>query len=243
MSRILVIGDIHGSYNALQQIMERAAVTVNDHLIFLGDYVDGWGQSPEVIDFLIHLKATHNCIFMRGNHDDLLLQWLKTGNYNDEWFTAGGGYVTTVSYNALTEEKKQLHMLFLESLYDYHLDENNRLFIHAGFTNLNGITHEFFKPLFYWDRTLWEMALALDKTIDTNHPQYPKRLTFYKEIFIGHTPVTRINKTIPVTMANVWNVDTGAAFKGVLTIMDADTKEYWQSDPVHTLHPDETGRN
>ena len=90
MSRTLVIGDIHGSYKALQQILERAAVTVNDRLIFLGDYVDGWGQSPEVIDFLIAFKTSHNCIFMRGNHDDLLLRWLKTGQYTEEWFTHGG---------------------------------------------------------------------------------------------------------------------------------------------------------
>lgn len=242
MSRTLVIGDIHGSCNALHQIMERAAVTTNDHLIFLGDFVDGWGQSPEVIDFLIHLKATHKCTFIRGNHDDLFLDWLKTGTYTDEWFMHGG-QITTVTYNALTHEKKQLHILFLESLHDYHLDENNRLFVHAGFTSLNGVNHEYFKPMFYWDRTLWEAALALDKTMDRTHAYYPKRFTLYKEIFIGHTPVSRIGQTVPVNMANIWNVDTGAAFKGPLTILDVETKEYWQSDLVHTLHPDENGRN
>lgn len=242
MSRTLVIGDIHGSYKALQQILERAAVTLNDRLIFLGDYVDGWGQSPEVIDFLIHFKASHNCIFMRGNHDDLLLRWLKTGQYTEEWFTHGGQLTTSV-YSPLPDDKKQLHILFLESLEGYFLDDDNRLFIHAGFTNLNGVRHEYFTRMFYWERTLWETALALDKSMDHNHPQYPKRLTLYKEIFIGHTPVTRIGKTVPVNMANIWNVDTGAAFKGPLTIMDADTKEYWQSDPVYTLYPEESGRN
>ncbi len=242
MSRTLIIGDIHGAYRALEQIMERAAVTVNDQLIFLGDYVDGWGQSPEVLDYLIKLKQTHNCIFMRGNHDDLLMQWLKSGEYTEEWFTHGG-QLTTECYKKLTEEKRQLHILFLESLEDYYLDDRNRLFIHAGFTNLNGIKHEYFTRMFYWDRTLWETALALDKGLDHNDPLYPKRFTQYKEIFIGHTPVTRIGKTTPVNMANVWNTDTGAAFKGPLTIMDADTKEYWQSDPAYTLYPEENGRN
>src|SRR5687767_13933587 len=137
MNRTLVTGDIHGSYRALQQIMERAEVSVNDRLIFLGDYVDGWGQSPEVIDYLIKLKGTHNCIFMRGNHDDLLLNWLKTGQYTEEWFTHGGE-LTTTAYSALPQEKKQIHILFLESLQDYFIDDDNRLFIHAGFTNLNG---------------------------------------------------------------------------------------------------------
>ncbi len=242
MSRTLVIGDIHGALKALQQILERAAVTSADRLIFLGDFVDGWGQSPEVVDFLIQLKSSHQCIFMRGNHDDLLLSWLKTGEYTEEWFTHGG-QLTTEKYSEVSEEKKQLHILFLESLRDYYLDDDNRLFVHAGFTNLNGVKNEYYSRMFYWERTLWETALALDKSIGHNHPLYPKRFTLYKEIFIGHTPVTRIGKTVPVNMANVWNVDTGAAFKGPLTIMDADTKEFWQSDLVYTLYPDEDGRN
>lgn len=242
MSRNLVIGDIHGSYKAVKQIMERAAVMPNDRLIFLGDYVDGWGQSPEVIDYLISLKSKYSCIFIRGNHDDLLMRWLKTGEYTEEWFTHGGR-LTMEHYNNLSEEKRQLHILFMESLENYYLDDNNRLFVHAGFTNLNGVKNEYFDRMFYWDRTLWETALCLDEKLDHQHPQYPKRFTHYKEIFIGHTPVTRIGKTVPVQMANIWNVDTGAAFKGPLTIMDAETKEYWQSDPVHELYPEEKGRN
>jgi serine/threonine protein phosphatase 1 len=44
-------------------------------------------------------------------------------------------------------------------------------------------------------------------------------------------------------MANVWNVDTGAAFKGPLTIMDIDSKAFWQSENLDTLYPNEKGRN
>ena len=87
------------------------------------------------------------------------------------------------------------------------------------------------------------MAVALDKTIKPEDVAYPKRLKHHKEIYIGHTPVTRIAKDKPTQMANVWNVDTGAAFKGTLSIIDVDTKEFWQSDPVYTLYHDEDGRN
>jgi serine/threonine protein phosphatase 1 len=62
--RTLVIGDIHGGLRALHQIMERAKVT-EDSLIFL-DYVDGWSQSPQVLDYLIELNTTNNCVFIRG---------------------------------------------------------------------------------------------------------------------------------------------------------------------------------
>ncbi|MFL9844088.1 metallophosphoesterase family protein [Flavobacterium rhizosphaerae] len=242
MSRTFVIGDIHGSYRALPQIIERAGVAIGDRLVFLGDYVDGWSESVPVINYLIKLKATHNCVFIRGNHDDLVMEWLKTGEYTEEWFNHGGRS-TMEAYNTLDDATKQVHILFLESLEDYFLDENNRLFVHAGFTNMNGVTHEYFSKLFYWDRTLWETALALDTNIKKDSPFYPKRFTHYKEVYIGHTPVSRLSETTPVNKANIWNLDTGAAYKGPLTIMNADTKEYWQSDPVHTLYPEEGGRN
>ncbi|MFZ0598180.1 MAG: metallophosphoesterase, partial [Flavobacterium sp.] len=46
--RTFVIGDIHGGLLALEQVMKKAEVTTEDTLIFLGDYVDGWSQSPQV---------------------------------------------------------------------------------------------------------------------------------------------------------------------------------------------------
>jgi serine/threonine protein phosphatase 1 len=240
--RTLVIGDIHGGLRALHQIMERAKVTKKDTLIFLGDYVDGWSQSPQVLDFIIDLKKKQNCICMRGNHDDLLLEWLDQSKDNLLWYKHGGE-ATVLAYESVSAETKQKHIEFLKSLDNYHLDEQRRLYVHAGFTNMNGVDFEYFPGLFYWDRTLWETALALDTTMKIDHPFYPKRFTLYHEIYIGHTPVTRIGETIPVQKANVWNVDTGAAFKGPLTIMDVDTKEFWQSEPLSQLYFDEKGRN
>ena len=240
--RTLVIGDIHGGLRALHQIMERAKVTPNDTLVFLGDYVDGWSQSPQVIDYLIELKTTHNCICIRGNHDELLLEWLDKSKDNLLWYKHGGES-TVLAYESVSSETKNTHIEFLKSLDNYYLDTENRLFIHAGFTNMNGVEFEYFPKLFYWDRTLWEMALGLDKKIKKDDLSYPQRLTLYKEIYIGHTPVSRINKTTPVQMVNIWNVDTGAAFKGPITIMDVDTKEFWQSEPLPNLYPNEKGRN
>ena len=240
--RTLVIGDIHGGLRALHQIMERAKVTKNDTLIFLGDYVDGWSQSPQVIDFLIALKTKQNCICIRGNHDDLLLEWLDESKDNLLWYKHGGE-ATVTAYESVSLITKKKHIEFLKSLHNFFLDEQGRLFVHAGFTNMNGVEYEYFPNQFYWDRTLWETALSLDNRMNLDHPFYPKRLTLYNEIYIGHTPVTRIGETTPVQKANIWNVDTGAAFKGPLTIMDVDTKEFWQSEPLHQLYFDEKGRN
>lgn len=240
--RTLVIGDIHGGLRALHQIFERANISRTDFLIFLGDYVDGWSQSPQVLDFLIDLKETHNCIFMRGNHDELLCEWLSESKDNLTWYQHGGES-TVLAYSEVNEATKRKHIDFLQSLENYYLDEQNRLFIHAGFTNMNGVTFEHFPKLFYWERTLWEMALAFDKTLPQDSKRYPRRLKLYSEIYIGHTPVTQIGKTVPIQIANIWNVDTGAAFTGALTVLDIDTKEFWQSEPLPNLYPNEKGRN
>lgn len=240
--RTFVIGDIHGALKAVNQIIKKANITSKDTLIFLGDYVDGWSESPQVLDFFIELNKTHNCIFLRGNHDELVLHWLQNNHDNPQWFNHGGES-TILAYQSVTDTVKERHIDFLLSLKNYHIDDQQRLFVHAGFTNMKGVTFEHFPRLLYWDRTLWETALSLDTSIEINSVLYPKRFKNYSEIFIGHTPVTQIEKTIPINKANIWNIDTGAAFKGPLTIMDIDTKEYWQSDPVYMLYPNEKGRN
>lgn len=237
-----VIGDIHGGLKGLQQVLNRCHLQKEDKIIFLGDYVDGWSESDKVIDYLITLNNNQNCIFLKGNHDDLLLNYLKTKQFNNEWFHHGGES-TIEAYHKINPETIQKHILFLETLQDYYIDEDDRLFIHAGFTNLKGVEFEYFRPLFYWDRTLWECALALNPNLNRASEYYPNRLKLYSEIYIGHTPVTRIGKTVPYNVANIWNLDTGAAFKGPLTVLDIDSKEYWQSDPLHMLYPNERGRN
>lgn len=240
-----VIGDIHGGLRALVQILEKTNLKPTDKLIFLGDYVDGWSESPQLIDFLINLSKTYDCIFIRGNHDQLFLDWLSNNNKNiDEglWFKHGGE-ATVTAYEKVSETKKLEHIAFLKSLHNYYLDDQNRLFIHAGFTNMSGVGYEYFPKMFYWDRTLWETALSFDESISELSPYYPKRFLIYNEIYIGHTPTTRIDKTVPVNKANIWNIDTGAAFKGKLTMLDIETKQFWQSDFLPDLYPDEKGRN
>lgn len=237
-----MFGDIHGGYKALVELIDKIGVQLSDELIFLGDYVDGWSQSPHVVDYLIDLRSKYKCILLRGNHDQLLLDWLTTKKDNPLWLMHGG-QSSVDAYLRLSDEQIKTHIAFFDSLELSHIDTDNRLFVHAGFTNPNGIEAEYFPKMFFWDRTLWETALALNTSIDKESNLYPKRLKLYKEIFIGHTPVTRIGKTVPVQKACVWNVDTGAAFKGPITAMDVESKEFWQSRPVHEYYPDEEGRN
>ena len=240
--RTLAIGDIHGGLKALEQLLERVEIKENDSFIFLGDYVDGWSDAAQVIQFLIEFSEQYNCKFIKGNHDVWCEQWLETEEVNPVWFQHGGKE-TMESYDGFSEAEKSTHLSFFKNMKLYILDDKNRLFLHAGFTSLNGVEKEVNKENVYYDRTLWEMALAMDKNITTDSNFYPKRLKHYHEIYIGHTPTTNFNIDTPINAINVWNVDTGAAFKGKLSAIDIDTKDVFQSDNVYTLYPNEIGRN
>ncbi|MCL9805944.1 serine/threonine protein phosphatase [Flavobacterium amniphilum] len=242
MGRTLVFGDIHGGLRALEQLLERVNPQPEDTLIFLGDYVDGWSESAQVIAFLIDLYEKHNCIFIKGNHDLWCGRWLSLGATNPVW-EENGGRATIKSYIGTGLLSSQAHKSFFENLKDYHLDDQNRLFIHAGYTSIHGVAKEVYESNYYFDRTLWEMAITTDKMIAKDSKLFPKRLLLYKEIYVGHTPTTNYDSDKPMQGCNVWNIDTGAGFSGKLSCIDIDTKEFWQSDTVQSLYPDERGRN
>lgn len=240
--RTLVIGDIHGGLKGLIQLLKRVNLEDEDRLIFVGDYVDGWSESAGVIQYLIELSDIHKCVFIKGNHDVWCEKWLRSNRAEKIWLEHGGK-ATKDSYSRFSAEKKRIHLKFFEHMKLYYLDDHNRLFIHAGFTSMHGVEQETYESAFYFDRTLWEMALTMDKRIGINSDLYPKRLKHYKEIFIGHTPTLNYNSEAPMQAVNVWNVDTGAAFYGKLSAVDIDSKQVFQSDIFMELYPDEKGRN
>lgn len=242
MPRTFVIGDIHGALKALVQVIGKIKPTENDTLIFLGDYVDGWSEAASTIDYLIQLEQQYNCILLKGNHDAWCESWLQ-GEKPDETWLFHGGQNTVNSYAGLTREQKDAHLVFFNRLKDYYIDSDNRLFIHAGYTSMHGPAMERYASTYSWDRTLWEMALAVDLRIKKDSKLFPKRLLLFKEIFIGHTPTINYDEDMPMHRCNVWNIDTGAAFYGKLSAMDIDTKRSVQSDPVQQLYPSERGRN
>jgi serine/threonine protein phosphatase 1 len=108
---------------------------------------------------------------------------------------------------------------------------------------MHGPAMEHYESNFFWDRTLWELAMAVDERIPKESVFYPQRLQLYQEIYIGHTPTTNYGLDIPMQRCNVWNIDTGAAFTGKISIMDIRSKKVTQSETVQRLYPGESGRN
>ena len=241
MGRTFVIGDIHGAYRALQQLLDRVRLQLDDRLIFLGDYVDGWSESRRVMEYLMELDARFNCIFIRGNHDVWCEEWLAGLGPDPSWLFHGGR-ATVDSYSGIDAEDAIRHLAFFGRMRPY-VEEDGRLFIHAGFSSMHGPGMEHYESNFFWDRTLWETALAVDDRIPQDSLFYPRRLLLYREIYIGHTPTTNYGIDTPMKRSNVWNIDTGAAFTGKISAMNINTKELFQSDIVQQLYPGESGRN
>jgi serine/threonine protein phosphatase 1 len=66
MNNTLVIGDIHGCYAELQELLDQAGLTSEGVIIALGDIVDRGPETPEVVEFFrSHLHASS----LLGNHE------------------------------------------------------------------------------------------------------------------------------------------------------------------------------
>lgn len=262
--RVLTCGDIHGALKALIQCLERCNFDPKtDELIFLGDYVDGFSESSELIEYLIELEKsmTYDCIFMLGNHDKWCKDWLTNGQIHKIW-QQQGGQATIDSYIRTGYLVKESHRNFFKACNLYYIDEQNRGFVHGGYNSRKGLGHETYESDYYWDRDLWNLALMTDgrfheepNLVKDGMPS-SRRFERHKEIYIGHTSTVNWNNkphykefdgtntpiTVPMNRCNVWNMDTGGGFNGKVTVMDIDTKEYFQSDFVKELYPNDKGR-
>jgi serine/threonine protein phosphatase 1 len=247
-----VIGDIHGAHKALLQCFERSNFNYEeDELISLGDVADGWNEVPEVFDELLKVKKL---IYIIGNHDEWLRKWFKFGQTPAIW-TRQGGQATIDAYNRILETKdissyvkwRRRHEKLLDKAKSFYhvieVEENiawRKLFVHGGFNWQYPIESQDLHDLM-WDRHMWQTAIYWQRQHDKGIAL--DKIPGYDEIFIGHTSTSRFDKTLkPVHLSNVWNLDQGAGWAGKLTIMNIDTKEYWQSDLVSSLYPDVKGR-
>lgn len=251
--REFVMGDIHGAYKALKQCLENARFDyLKDRLIQLGDITDRHGEVYECIEELLKIK---NLVSIRGNHDDWFDEFCQTGRHPANWIH--GGIATVRSYLKHFLKKRlptnlqeyemaallkpghipEKHVRFFANMLLYHIDENSRCYVHGGFNRFLPFTGQS-PSTYYWDRELWKSTLEWQIDEKSNPDKEPFKIkTRFKEIFIGHTPTTLWNISVPMNGANVYNLDTGAGQAGRLTIMEVETKEFWQSDPVGELYP------
>lgn len=216
----VAVSDIHGHRSELQQLMNTLQHEVDFHttkFVFLGDYVDGGPDVRNVVeDLMAYEKQYPHWVFLKGNHEDLMLDALRGNNfiYGDYhlWYGQGGKETARSYYPAgLSKYEKALitpadyiptdHLDWLEAR-PLSLETNNFVFVHAGLL-----------PKSTCDETpkmdkLWIRSFFYNSDYDWG-----------KRVIFGHTYFEK-----PLVKPNLLGIDTMARNKGVLcaAILDDD---------------------
>jgi serine/threonine protein phosphatase 1 len=106
---VYAIGDIHGRYDLLKDLMARLAGDYAERargrrpvLVFCGDYLDRGPQSAQVLEALIWLRRRTDLEvhLLKGNHEQAALAFLDAPQDGATWLGVGGAE-TLVSYGVL----------------------------------------------------------------------------------------------------------------------------------------------
>ncbi|MEM6413068.1 MAG: metallophosphoesterase family protein [Pseudomonadota bacterium] len=215
--RLYAIGDIHGRSDLLHQILhgiERFEASKSDgkkyRLIFLGDYVDRGPDSKSVLDLLTKLShSTTDTVFLKGNHEAGMLEFIKSAHESDRWLE-WGGIETLESYGVdagltrsqdsmasdLAKAIPQSHLSFLEQLL-LSYEAGDYYFAHAGVKPGTPLKEQSERDL------LW----IRDEFHNTAPDQRPEKIVVH-----GHHPVKK-----PLDAGWRIAVDTGAIWTGKLS--------------------------
>jgi serine/threonine protein phosphatase 1 len=95
--RLYAIGDIHGRLDLLDQLLDLIRSDRSERpeapliLIFLGDYIDRGPESKGVVDRLLEgFPEADASVFLKGNHEDLLLSFIRDRVPSHGWLRNGG---------------------------------------------------------------------------------------------------------------------------------------------------------
>lgn len=207
--RTLAIGDIHGCFRSLDTLATFAAITSDDRLITLGDYVDRGPDSRLVLDWLIDRYSTGTLIPLRGNHELLMLAARESDRDLEAWLACGGDAVFSSYRSDRLDDIPPEHWAFLTTSLRSHFCTKTHFFVHANACADIPIAEQ---PEFmlYWesfgDPAPHESGLTM---------------------VCGHTP-QRNGK--PLTVGHAICIDTWACGGGWLTCLDVSSGRCWQAN-------------
>lgn len=210
-----VIGDIHGQYDMLVSLLKQWDPQT-EQLVFLGDYIDRGPDSKRVLERVMALKETAGAWLLKGNHEDMLLQWLEDPASLATLYLPQGGRQTLASfeisdqyrpaYQAEQFKQENPDILALLQGLDLYRETDHHVFVHAGIDPYEPDITAMNPVDFMWIR---------DRFLYTSRPPGAKRVVF------GHTPtrLLRSDKTDGVWVSrhheNI-GIDGGAVFGGHL---------------------------
>ena len=129
-----LIGDIHGDLFRLKELMALVFqhITKDDTLVFLGDYIDRGERSFEVIELIISLTKIFNTVCLKGNHEQMFLDYLE-GVKDEKIYFYNGGRATVNSYKKNMGEMKlpEHHRNFFSQLKTFY-EGDDFIAVHAG---------------------------------------------------------------------------------------------------------------
>lgn len=212
---LYAVGDIHGEREKLDALLAQLPLRPGDRFVFMGDYVDRGPDSHGVVERLLALSAVYPCVFLLGNHESMMLDFLGCKGrayFAGDAFLANGGARTLASYGYFDLESPDpgafrlppAHEAFFADLRLWHLD-GDYLFVHAGLAPAQLATDD---VDFALRRAQPEDLLWRRDTGDRPH-----RLG--RTIIYGHTPGAdlEVRWNLPFSIG----IDTGATFGGPLT--------------------------
>ena len=224
--RILAIGDVHGNFTRLMSLWQKLNVTDDDLAIFLGDYIDRGAEVADVLKWIIAQSTKKNFIFLRGNHEQMMLDMSHGRLDKLSWFFNGGQ--TTLrglsELKAVDENFIDKILNFAEDLPLYHaltVGGRQYIFVHAGIDSRLSLAEQ--KAEFL----LW----ARDEFFNTYDGE--------AVVIGGHSPVQAFAKfgvsdnprPIKLPGKNVVMIDTGSFIRGgKISALDILSGQYWQSD-------------
>ena len=190
---LIAIGDVHGCSRSLDALLEELEPQADDHLVFVGDYVDRGPDSRRVIETLLRLREQVQCTFLRGNHEELMLNYLDRGEF-DVW-RMNGGIETLTSYRSVDGriDIPPVHIDFIRETKLYH-DDGEFFFVHAGL-----------RP----DLTVAENLERADSRVflwERSH-LHARNVKWEKTVVCGHTPQAE-----PISDDKLILIDTGCVY-------------------------------
>jgi len=204
--RLFAIGDIHGCPDELEAILKAIKPGAEDTLVFAGDYVDRGPSTRDAVERLLELSRQGcECVFLKGNHEDMMLSFLGLpGNYGES-FLYNGGVATLDSYgigepdlNRAAERIPPAHLDFLRNLAVSYL-RPPYLFVHAGVMPARQLDEQQVEDL------LWIRQEFILSTHELGHT-----------VLFGHTPMREVMVDLPYKIG----IDTGLVYGGKLSCLE-----------------------